>query len=529
TLDADTRLPRAAVHQLVGTLAHPLNRPTFDHRLGRVIEGYGVLQPRVTPTLPSEREGSRFQRIFSGPAGMDPYANAISDVYQDLFGEGSYIGKGIYDVDAFEAALAGRTPENTLLSHDLFEGLFARTALVTDIELFEEFPSSYEVAASRQHRWARGDWQLLPWILRGRAAGNIPTRIPAIARWKMLDNLRRTLSAPAAVLTLVAGWTLPGSSPAVWTGFILVAMALPALLPAFSELVLPRPGISKRVYVRAVARGLALAGSQLACHLAFLAHQAWLMSDAIVRTLVRLGVTRRTMLEWVTAARTKAGLRREIGGAYRRMHGAIALAVAAGMLVALVAPERWPFAAPFILLWLLSPLGARWLSRPTPTYPVERLSPSEARILRSVARRTWRFFETLVGPADNHLPPDNLQEDPEPVVAHRTSPTNIGLYLLSTAAARDFGWIGTLETVERLESTLASMGRLERFRGHFYNWYETRDLRPLEPRYVSTVDSGNLAGHLIVLGNACREMKERPLDSGEALRGIEDALLLSKE
>src|SRR5439155_921500 len=195
----------------------------------------------------------------------------------------------------------------------------------------------------------------------------------------------------------------------------------------------------------------------------------------------------------------------------------------------LVAPERWPFAAPFILLWLLSPLGARWLSRPTPTYPVERLSPSEARILRSVARRTWRFFETLVGPADNHLPPDNLQEDPERVVAHRTSPTNIGLYLLSTAAARDFGWIGTLETVERLESTLASMGRLERFRGHFYNWYETRDLRPLEPRYVSTVDSGNLAGHLIVLGNACREMMERPLDSGEALRGIEDALILSQE
>ena len=529
TLDADTRLPRAAVHQLVGTLAHPLNRPTFDHRVGRVIEGYGVLQPRVTPTLPSEREGSRFQRIFSGPAGMDPYANAVSDVYQDLFGEGSYIGKGIYDVDAFEAALAGRTPENTLLSHDLFEGLFARTALVTDIELFEEFPSSYEVAASRQHRWARGDWQLLPWILRGRAAGNIPTRIPAIARWKMLDNLRRTLSAPAAVLTLVAGWTLPGSSPAVWTGFILVAMALPALLPAFSELVLPRPGVSKRVYVRAVARGVALGGSQLACHLAFLAHQAWLMSDAIVRTLVRLGVTHRTMLEWVTAARTKAGLRRQLGGAYRRMHGAIALALAVGMLVALVAPERWPFAAPFILLWLLSPLGARWLSRPTPTYPVERLSPSEARILRSVARRTWRFFETLVGPADNHLPPDNLQEDPEPVVAHRTSPTNIGLYLLSTAAARDFGWLGTLETVERLESTLASMGRFERFRGHFYNWYETRDLRPLEPRYVSTVDSGNLAGHLIVLGNACREMMERPLDSGEALRGIEDALLLSAE
>src|SRR2546425_1365263 len=290
-------------------MAHPLNRPRFDPGTGRVVEGYAVLQPRVTPPLPGG-ESSFFQRLSSGPSGIDPYAAAVSDVYQDLFGEGSYTGKGIYDVDAFEAALAGRAPENALLSHDLFEGLFARAGLVTDIELFEEFPSSYEVAASRQHRWARGDWQLLPWILRGRAAGNIPTRIPAIARWKMLDNLRRTLSAPAAVLTLVTGWTLPGSSPAVWTGFILVAMAVPALLPAFSELVLPRPGVSKRVHVRTVARGLALGGSQLACHLAFLAHQAWLMSDAIVRTLVRLVVTRRTMLEWVTAARTKAGLRR---------------------------------------------------------------------------------------------------------------------------------------------------------------------------------------------------------------------------
>ena len=529
TLDADTRLPRAAVYRLVGTIAHPLNRATFDPRLGRVVEGYGVLQPRVTPTLPTEREGSRFQRIFSGPAGVDPYAAAVSDVYQDLFGEGSYIGKGIYDVDAFEAALAGRAPENTLLSHDLFEGLFARTALVTDVELFEEFPSSYEVAASRQHRWARGDWQLLPWILRGRAHGTIPTRIPAIARWKMIDNLRRTLSAPATLLTLVAGWTIAGASPVVWTGFVLLAMAVPALLPALSDLVLPRAGVSKRVYARTVAHSLALGGSQLGCHVAFLAHQAWLMSDAIWRTLVRLAVTRRTMLEWVTAARAKARLGRDLGGAYRRMHGAVALPVAVAVLVTIAAPERWPFAAPFVVLWLLSPLGARWLSRPAQSHPVQRLSAPEARTLRATARRTWRFFETLVGETDNYLPPDNLQEDPKAVVAHRTSPTNLGLYLLSTIAARDFGWVGTLDTVERLEGTLASMARLERFRGHFYNWYETRDRRPLEPRYVSTVDSGNLAGHLVALGNACREMIERPVDGDEALRGIEDALLLTRE
>ena len=528
TLDADTRLPRSAVYRLVGTLAHPLNRATFDPAIGRVVEGYGVLQPRVTPTLPTEREGSRFQRMFSGPAGVDPYAAAVSDVYQDLFGEGSYIGKGIYEVDAFESSLADRAPENTLLSHDLFEGLFARTALVTDIELFEEFPASYEFAAARQHRWARGDWQLLPWILRGRAAGAVPTRIPAIARWKMIDNLRRTVSAPATVLTLVAGWTVPGSSPAVWTAFVLLAMAVPALLPALSDLVLPRPGISKRDYARTVARSLALGASQLAAHVTFLAHQAWLMADAIVRTLGRLA-TRRTLLEWVTAARTKARLGDEIGGAYRRFAGSVGLAAAVGVLVAIAAPQHWAFAAPFVVAWLLAPLAARWVSRVTRADPVEHLSTSDAWILRSTARRTWRFFEELVGPTDNHLPPDNLQEDPWPVVAHRTSPTNIGLHLLSTVAARDFGWIGTVETVERLEATLATMGRLERFRGHFYNWYGTLDLQPLEPRYVSTVDSGNLAGDLLVLGNACRDMMEAPVSSDVALRGIDDALRLTHE
>jgi cyclic beta-1,2-glucan synthetase len=528
TLDGDTQLPRAAVYRLVGTLAHPLNRPRFDPGLGRVVEGYGILQPRVTPTLPTERAGSRFQRIFSGPAGVDPYAAAVSDVYQDLFGEGSYVGKGIYDVDAFESALAGRTPDNALLSHDLFEGLFARAGLVTDIEFFEEFPSSYEVAAARQHRWARGDWQLLPWILRGTATGVVPTPISAIARWKMVDNLRRSLCPPATMLALVAGWTIPGSPAAVWTSLVFGMMAVPALLPALLELVSPRPGTSKRTYVGAVTRALALGGSQLAFHLTFLAHQAWLMGDAIVRTLVRLVVTRRTLLEWVTAARSKAGQRRTVGGAYRRMYGGVALAIAAGIFVGVVAPHHVPHAVPFVVLWCLSPFAARWVSRPARTRSSERLSADEAWILRSTARRTWRFFETLLGPGDNHLPPDNIQEDPTPVVAHRTSPTNIGLYLLSTLAARDFGWIGTSDAVERLEATLASMGRLERFRGHFYNWYETRDLRALEPRYVSTVDSGNLAGDLIVLANACAAM-ERPLDPVEVLLGIGDALRLTRE
>jgi cyclic beta-1,2-glucan synthetase len=517
TLDTDTRLPRGAVDRLVGAMAHPLNRPRFGPGGRRVVEGYGVLQPRVTPPLPG-REGSFFQRLSSGPAGIDPYAAAVSDVYQDLWGEGSYTGKGIYDVDVFEAALAGRVPENAMLSHDLFEGVFARAGLVTDVELFESAPSHYGVAAARHHRWARGDWQLLPWI--------VGHRVPVIGRWKMLDNLRRTMSAPAAFLTLVVGWVLPGTSPAVWSTFILATIAVPPLLPVLGGLIPRRRGISKRSHVNAVGGDIVLAASQIGLTVTMLTYQTWLMSDAVMRTLVRVYVTRRRLLEWVTAAQAKAGLRLDLRGFCRRMSGGIALAGAAAVAVAWMRPEAFPAAMPFLLLWAASPAVARWISVPRSTASTQPLSPADARALRLIARRTWRFFVTFVGPADHALPPDNFQETPSPVVAHRTSPTNIGLYLLSTVAARDFGWLGTLDVVERLEATLETMHALERFRGHFYNWYDTKDCHPLDPKYVSSVDSGNLAGHLIALGHACGEMIERPRLERAALAGIEDTALL---
>jgi cyclic beta-1,2-glucan synthetase len=517
TLDADTRLPRGAVDRLVATMAHPLNRPRLDPARRRVVEGYGVLQPRVTPPLPGGT-GSFFQRLSSGPAGIDPYAAAVSDVYQDLWGEGSFTGKGIYDVDAFEAALAGRVPENTLLSHDLFEGVFARAGLVTDVELFESAPSHYGVAASRQHRWARGDWQLLPWIL--------GTRLPMIGRWKMLDNLRRTVSAPAAFVTLVVAWMLPGASPAMWSAFILVTIAVPALLPALDGVIPRRRGISRRSHVRAVGRDVGLAAAQVGLTVTMLAYQAWLMGDAIVRTLVRVYVTHRRLLEWVTAAQAKAGLRLDFLGFCRRMAGGVALAAAAAAVVTWGRPDASPAASLFLLAWAASPAVARWISVPRRPASLPRLSAVDAQALRVIARRTWRFFVTFVGPEDHALPPDNFQETPSAVVAHRTSPTNIGLYLLSAVAARDFGWMGTLDTVARLEATVETMHALERYRGHFYNWYDTRDCRPLEPRYVSSVDSGNLAGHLLALAQACEDMIERPRLPRAALAGIEDTLQL---
>jgi cyclic beta-1,2-glucan synthetase len=530
TLDADTQLPRGAAARLVGTLAHPLNQPRLDPRDRRVVEGYGILQPRIAPTMPAERESSLFQRISAGPAGIDPYAAAVSDVYQDLFGEGSYTGKGIYDVDAFETALAGRVPEGALLSHDLFEGLFARAGLVTDIELFEEFPARYEVAASRQHRWARGDWQLLPWLIRGAAgAGATRARLSPIGRWKMLDNLRRTLSAPGAFLTLLVAWMLPGGAPEVWTKLVLLSLALPALVPVTTDVLPTRPGISKRVYLRSILGSLALAGAHIALAVTLVAHQAWLMGDAMLRTLFRLLITRRRLLEWVSAAQVKASSSLDLDRVYARMWGAVALAVIAGAVAAGSGRHVWSIAFPFIALWLLSPAVARWMSLPPRARPADEIGPGDIVVLRTVARRSWRFFETFVGPEDHALPPDNFQEDPRPVLAHRTSPTNMGLYLLSATSARDLGWIGTLDLADRLHDTLATMEQLERFRGHFYNWYDTRSLRPLEPRYVSTVDSGNLAGHLEVVATAIRERARRPLVDDRVGRGIDDALLLLVE
>lgn len=504
TLDSDTRLPRDAVRRLIGKMAHPLNTPRIDPASSRVVEGYAVLQPRVTPSLPMGQNSSVFQRVFSSMDGIDPYAGAVSDVYQDLFGEGSFAGKGIYDIDAFEAALAGRVPESALLSHDLFEGIFARAGLASDIEVVEDFPASYAVSALRQHRWARGDWQLLPWIMPWRprlhAGGLALGRLTAIGRWKMLDNLRRTLSAPAFIFALAAGWLLPLGPATGWTCFVLATVALPPLVPVIGDVAARRSWVMPRRRLRELGLVLGHAMMLVMLVVTFMAHQAVLMGDAVARTLVRL-VARRRLLQWLTAAEAGAQPNLTLAGHYRTMAGAPVIGLLAVALAFEARPWVWLLAIPFAALWIASPAVAWWASRRSG----KQTAPSGADLqaLRRVARRTWRFFETFVTPADNMLPPDNFQEDPAPVLARRTSPTNIGLYLLCAANAYDFGWTGLVDTVAGLEATMATLARLPQFRGHFFNWYATEDLRPLEPRYVSTVDSGNLAGHLIALANAC--------------------------
>ncbi len=524
TLDADTKLGVNTVKELVGSMAHPLNLPRFDEGLGRVVEGYGVLQPRIIPSFPIRSDRTVYHQLFSGPCGVDPYAFAVSDIYQDLFGEGSFTGKGIYDVDAFEVSMAGRVPENTILSHDLFEGIFTRCGLVSDIVLFEEFPSHSEVAAARHHRWVRGDWQLLPWIVGPRRKD-----IPIIGRWKMIDNLRRSLSAPGMFLLLLASWLIPTAPRGVWALFILANVAFPVFLSLFNGLKPQRRGISKRNHLRAVLSDLLVGAGHTVVVLTFLAHQAWLMGDAVGRTLVRLFLTRRNLLQWVTAAQAKKHSALSPGYFIQRLFGAEILAFTALVLTALLVPSSLVLAGPFLFLWVASPFVARRISIPPVTRSSEVLPEDEVVLLRLSARRIWRFFTTFVTAEDHWLPPDNFQEEPHPVIAHRSSPTNFGVYLLSVVAARDFGWISLSDTVDKLEATMATLEDLPRFQGHFYNWYETRELRMLEPKYISSVDSGNLAGHLLALSQACVEMAQSPLLSPAALAGIDDTLRLFRQ
>ena len=523
TLDSDTQLPLEAARRLVGTLSHPLNRPRLDARLQRVTEGYGVLQPRIAVSVESANRTS-FAQVLAGHVGVDPYTTAVSDVYQDLFHEGSYVGKGIYDVDAFTEALAGRVPENRLLSHDLFEGLFARTGLCTDLHLVDDYPPNYLAFAARLHRWVCGDWQIGRWIWRtvpdanGRAVHN---SLPAIARWKILDNLRRSLLAPSLIALFVAGWTILPGSGFTWSALGVLVLAFPVYVQIGRSLSSRIQGVPLREHVLAEHHNVIISARQAILSAAFLLHQSWVMLDAIGGTLARLMVTRRGLLDWVTADRTSRTYASP-ADLFRRMWAVPAASVAIGVLVAIVAPARLPLALPVVALWCVSP----WLAFATGQPMARRresLTATDRGAFRRIARRTWRFYEDLVGPADHWLVPDNLQENRREKIAHRTSPTNIGLQLLSTLAAHDFGYLTISGVVSRLEPTFDTLMKMPRYRGHFYNWYDTRTLEPLPPAYISTVDSGNFAGYLLTLRAGLAELSERtPIVGVSFLEGIGD-------
>jgi len=521
TVDADTMLPPGSVARLVGTLAHPLNRAEFDEATGRVRSGYTVVQPRIEIS-PESGTRSRFAEIYSGDTTIDIYTRAVSDVYQDLFGSGIYVGKGIYDVRAFRRSLEGRVPENALASHDLFEGIHGRAALASDIVLYEVFPARYIEFARRWHRWVRGDWQLLPWLRRRVPAPGgtrIPNRLSALDRWKVLDNLRRSL-IPAALVTMLAAAWLVLPAPALWT-----VLGLAALGGSLATDVVM--GITRgRRALRGTLRELGDPVERWILEVAFLPHDAVIATDAILRTLWRLGVTRRNLLEWTSAAHMASQLAaQDVRAAWREMWVAWGLTLALALAVIAARPAALGCAMPLLFLWLASPAIAEHVSR-SRAQPRETLAGEDLAFLRGLARRTWLYFERFVGPDDHWLPPDNFQEEPSGDVGHRTSPTNIGMTLVSTIAAADLGYIGLPDLAVRLRNTLVTLGRLERYRGHFLNWYETESLDPLEPRYVSTVDSGNLAASLLAVKESCIELARGPALRESLWQGLADVLTL---
>jgi cyclic beta-1,2-glucan synthetase len=513
TLDSDTQLPREAALKLVSTIMHPLNRPQIDHKRQQVTAGYGILQPRISITVPSA-EASNFSRISSGNTGIDPYTTAVSDVYQDLFKEGSFTGKGLYVVDAFEAAMEKRVPENAVLSHDLFEGSYARSALVSDVELFDDYPEDYETFSKRGHRWTRGDWQIAPWLLpwvKNEEGQRVSNDLSMISRWKIFDNLRRSLSPIAALSWLLLAWTVLPGSPFMWTLFIVLMFLFPVYATFVTGDWMNRGGVTWSGYFTGSWKNFRIKLWQIFITIAFLAKQAWNHADAIIRALYRMNISRKKMLEWTSFAQL-AGQKKSSARWREIIDPGPLLALAIGCLVLILRPEALVVASPFLLMWLANPWIKGWLAQ-KPKPELRPINTSELQEYRRYARATWHFFEDFLTAEDNWLAPDNYQEDPKPVLAHRTSPTNIGLQLLAQASAYDLGYLAKDDLITQTELTFHSLEQMDKLHGHFFNWYDTLTLQPLHPRYVSTVDSGNLAAHLIMYKQFLMELAktERPL------------------
>ena len=530
TLDTDTQLPRDSARQFASAMAHPLNRAHYDEDRKRVVAGYGILQPRVAASLPGTNR-SRYARMCGSEPGIDPYTRAVSDVYQDLFGEGSFIGKGIYDVDAFERALGGRFPENRILSHDLLEGCYARAGLLSDVLLYEEYPSSYSADVGRRHRWVRGDWQIAQWLLSdvpgpGPDARFQKNPLSGLSQWKIFDNLRRSLVPSALTLLLLLGWTVL-SSALFWTLSVIGIILIPPLIASILEMfqkpdeVLPRQHLA--VSVRSALRRFAQAAFSLVC----LPYEAFYSLDAIVRTTWRMLITHRRLLEWnLSSALDRNSLNSHTGrlaGFCRTMWIGPIIAVATLIYLSLSTPSTLEVAGPVLGLWFVSPVIAWWISRPLIRRGA-RLTADQTIFLRRLSRKTWAFFETFVGPEDHWLPPDNYQEYRVATVAHRTSPTNMGLALLANLSAYDFGYIPAGQLIERTENALRTMESMARYRGHFYNWYDTQSLKPLLPMYISTVDSGNLAAHLLTLRAGLLALPDQRIPGTHLFDGLNDTL-----
>ena len=529
TVDEDTQLPPEAAWKCIGTIAHPLNRPVYDPTLRRVVEGYGILQPRVAIGLSTE-DNSLFAQFAGGEAGIDPYTRAVSDVYQDAFAEGSFIGKGIYDVAAFEESLKDCFPDNTVLSHDLIESAYARSGLLSDVLLYEDYPTRYMADVSRRHRWIRGDWQIAGWLLPtvpGPGGKRLDNTLSILSRWKIFDNLRRSVVPTAMLLLLLFGW-FRSTMPLFWTLAVIALVMVSPIVESVYSLVRKPTDIPLRRHLAGVVWSAGRTIANAAFNLTTLPYDTWYTMDASLRAIWRMTVSHRLLLEWNPSAQTNHRGATDLKNAYREMWIAPALSIVLLFSLQILYPPALHVALLFVVAWLASPALVWWLSRPL-QHAQAHLSTEQLAYLGKMTRKIWAFFDCYVSADDNYLPPDNVQEYPVHAVAHRTSPTNIGMALLANITALDFGYIGLDTTLDRITKTLLTMDKLERYKGHFYNWYNTQTLEPLYPVYISTVDSGNLAGHLLVLKNALLEFGEHLVISPRLFAGLRDTFYCLKD
>ena len=524
TLDTDTQLPRDSARQFVGAMAHPLNKPKYNIKKRRVTEGYSILQPRVAVSLPGTNR-SEYAKLFGSEPGIDPYTRAVSDVYQDLFGEGSFIGKGIYDVDVFEQTLKDRFPENRILSHDLLEGCYARSGMLSDVLLFEEYPASYKADVDRRSRWIRGDWQLIPWLLPFLPKVNGGSRknpVSLLSYWKILDNQRRSLISSGLTLLLLSGWTILSSSW-FWTLVVIGIVLIPSLIISAVYLFQKPEEVLLRQHLKAAGQSAVSQLFQVAFMLVSLPYEAFYSVVAISRTCWRLIISKKRLLEWNSRAKAENQSWFKLIESFRTIWISPVIAILSATYLLIFFPLRLIMVWPIIGLWFVFPVIAWWISRPL-LPQVAKLTDKQYRFLKELSRKTWSFFETFVGTDDNWLPPDNFQEHPISVIAHRTSPTNIGISLLANLAAYDFGYIFTGELLERTSNAFNTMNSLERYQGHFFNWYDTQSLKPLRPLYISSVDSGNLAGHLLTLQQGLLTLPDQKILGPRLFEGINDTL-----
>ena len=526
TLDADTQLPMGSAWKLIGTMAHPLNHAWYDEKKKRITKGYGILQPRVSVSLP-DITGSLYARMHGNEPGLDPYTRASSDVYQDLFNEGSFIGKGIYEVDTFIHVLEGKFAENSILSHDLLEGCYVRSGLLSDVYLFEKYPTRYEADIKRRARWTRGDWQIFSWFLpfvpdaKKRWQKN---PVSALSRWKIFDNIRRSLVPLTITTLLLIGW-LAMPSALFWTIIVSGIIIVPIVITAIWDIISKPQDVIIKHHIRNFIRNIADIFIKTLFSLITLPYEAFSNLMAISRTLWRMLISKKSLLEWNPSAYEGKSQRTGLAASYSKMWIEPILATAVVLYLMMLAPDKLIIAGPIILLWLVAPLITWWTSNPL-AKQVSVLTHQQNIFLRKIARKTWSYFERFVEWEDNWLPPDNFQERPVIAIAHRTSPTNIGLSLLSSLSARDFGYITTGQLIERTAHTIGTMQKMERFRGHFYNWYDTKSLTPMFPKYISTVDSGNLVGHLQVFRQGLLAIPYQKIINPKLLEGIQDSLLV---